>query len=744
MTAVKTTRLLLFALLAPAIGWAESKLDFNRDVRPILSDNCFHCHGPDAKNQKSDFRLDTQEQVFADLGGYFGVKPGSLEDSELYWRIHDEEDPMPPEDSNRSLSKREKEILDQWIKEGAQYDKHWAFKVPQRPDLPETTSDWGTNGIDRFILERLEAEDLPPSKPATKEMLLRRASLTLTGLIPTPEEMRAFLADDSPDAYRKQIERLLGTTDYAERQTLRWLDAARFADTDGYQNDAERSNWPWRDWVIQAFHENKPFDEFTIEQIAGDMLPDPTNNQILASAFNRNHRQNSEGGALAEEFFVENVIDRVETTSTVFLGLTMGCARCHDHKYDPLSQKEFFQMYAYFNNIGERGTGKGISANPILKTASPLVEVPPDLLAKREAADAKLREAKRGLGARREAWIQKLLADSESGEIEWHTSSVVAATTTEGSLHTDEDGTSIFEGKARYPTYTITLKPGDSTLTALRLDALPDDSFGKPRQLARSSNGNFVLTEVELKIDGKPIAIGEAEASFEQSTYEAAKAIDGNEKTGWAVYDQKPDEVSLLLKLTSPLKTTLDSTLVLTLHHKSPYGAHNIGKFRISQTDRTQPTLNNIRPNRRLLAAAMLPAKERDRAQAKLVNEAFAKQDGPVLETQKRVDAINKQLAAGGFLDVPVMVMQERVDAPMPAYLLNRGSYLEPDTSEVMTRQMPAALFSGENPKQPANRLELAQWLVSRENPLTSRVIVNRIWQSIFGTGLVKTVEDFG
>lgn len=744
MTAPSIPHLLVVLLNVPVLGWAESELDFNRDVRPILSDNCFHCHGPDAKNQKSDFRLDTQEQIFADLGGYFGVKPGSLDDSELHWRIHDEEDPMPPADSNRSLSKREKEILDRWIKEGAPYDKHWAFKVPQRPEVPTTKGNWGANPIDSFILERLEAEGMKPSDRATRETLLRRASLTLTGLVPTPEAMKTFLADDSPDAFTKQIERMIATTDYAERQTLRWLDAARFADTDGYQNDAERSNWPWRDWVIQAFHENKPFDEFTIEQIAGDMLPNATNDQILASAFNRNHRQNSEGGALAEEFFVENVIDRVETTSTVFLGLTMGCARCHDHKYDPLSQKEFFQMYAYFNNIGERGTGKGISANPILRAASPLVELPQEMVTKKQAAEAEVREARKGIATRRQAWTEKLVVDAEGGEIEWTPTDVINATSSEGSLSPQEDGTWVIEGKTSKPTYKVELAPGETTVTALKVDALTDPSFSKPRQLSRSSNGNFVLTEVELRIDGKPVALGEASATFAQSTFPASNVTDGNPNSGWAVFDKAPGDVSLLLKLVAPLEVTAQSRLTLTLHHNTHYAAHNIGKFRILQTDRLQPRLEGGAPNRKLIAAARIPAKERDRGQAKLINDEFTKQDAPVLEAQKRLDAINKNLAAKGLLDVPVMVMQEREGEPMPAYLLNRGSYLEPDTSEAMTRQMPAALFSGADPKQPTNRLELAQWLVSRDNPLTARVIVNRIWQSIFGVGLVKTVEDFG
>ncbi|MEO0448608.1 MAG: DUF1549 domain-containing protein [Verrucomicrobiota bacterium] len=283
-------RILWLLVLTPLISWADpAPIDFNNDIRPILSDNCFHCHGPDSKNQKSSFRLDTEEHLFADLGGYFGVKPGSLEDSEIHWRItsEDADDVMPPPDSNRSLTPKEIELLDRWIEEGAPYDGHWAFQTPNRPAVPSLDA-WAENPVDQFILRRLKAESIEPSSAATPETLLRRAALVLTGLLPPPEAMERFLADPSPENYQKELDHLFESMAYAERQTLKWLDAARFADTDGYQNDAERSNWPWRDWVIQSYHDNLSFDQFTIQQLAGDMLPEATENQILASAFNRN------------------------------------------------------------------------------------------------------------------------------------------------------------------------------------------------------------------------------------------------------------------------------------------------------------------------------------------------------------------------------------------------------------------------------------------------------------------------
>ncbi len=532
----------LVLLCLAGVGTAE-EVDFNRDIRPILSDKCFFCHGPDAKNQKSDFRLDTADNATKDLGDYFGIVPGNLKESETHWRIraaNSDDDVMPPVDSNRSLTKKEKDLLDAWIEQGAEYDLHWSFQVPKRPGLPKLSKSnvaRAKNPVDHFIAARLEKEKLGPSAEADLETQLRRASLALTGLPPTPE------AIDAATDYETFVDLLFESTDYAERQALRWLDGARYADTDGYQNDAERKNWPWRDWVIQSYQKNMPFDQFTIEQLAGDMLPKATPQQILASAFNRNHRQNSEGGALAEEFFVENVIDRVETTSTVWLGLTVGCARCHDHKYDPLTQREFYQLFAYFNNIGEAGRGQGVKANPILKARSPLTSPPADLIAKRKAAEKAVDEAGSGLPERLKEWI--IASTTGSGETPdgWFPAEVSSAKTNKGGKLTREpDESWLFSGQnVKNAAYTIDIKSGKTKLTGLRIDALPNDTFGKPRKLARSVNGNFVLTGIEVSISGgsKParaVKIARVAANVEQSGYPIGNVIDGKPNTGWAVF----------------------------------------------------------------------------------------------------------------------------------------------------------------------------------------------------------------
>ena len=737
----------------------EDQVDFNRDIRPILSDKCFHCHGPDAKNQDSEFRLDSESNLFADLGGYFAVVPGKLSESVMHDRIRteDESEQMPPIDSGRKLSVRVKDLLDAWIRQGATYQSHWAFIKPERPELPQLSAGnqkWALNPIDYFIGARLEKEGLTPSKQAAFETLKRRASLSLTGLQPTTQQLNQTSNKNDSEAYELEVERLLSTTDYAERQALKWLDAARYADTDGYQTDNNRTNWPWRDWTIKAFHENMPFDQFTVEQLAGDMLPDATTDQILASAFNRNHRQNAEGGALADEFFIENVIDRVEVTSTVWLGLTTGCARCHDHKYDPISQREFYQMFAYFNNIGEKGIGKGVQANPVQQMSSPMNELSPELAEKLAAAQVSLSEAKTSIGQRLEAWVTRTAKQLEDKTEDWLPVEVASAEVSRGGgkLVEQTDGAFLLEGKVGSAQYQVNFTVDGSMITAVRIEALPHDSFGKPRQLARSVNGNFVLTDVQLSlIDEKktasPLKIKQAVASFSQDNYPVANAIDANASSGWAVYGSqpKPEVVSALFILDEPVSVAAGNTIQLQLDHKSQYAGHNIGQFRLSVTENAEPKLSGKAKYSALVRSALRKTKEERTAkeQAEL-EKHYTTLDSTVTKAQAQLAKIEKEINTQGYGKVAVMVMQEREGDPVPAYLLNRGQYDEPDKSEALTRAVPVALLTGEEKNQPSNRLEFANWLVSKDHPLTARVYVNRVWQDHFGTGLVKTTEDFG
>ena len=349
--------ILLSAVAIPATAMEE--IDFNRDIRPILSDRCFKCHGPDASNQKSDFRLDSQDNALRDLGGYAGIKAGNLEESEMHHRIWstDSEDVMPPPESKLSLNGKEKALLDRWIREGATYDTHWAFKsIPAKLQTPDSKSlKWGISPVDSFIAKELQRAGLTPNPEASRRSWLRRVTFDITGLPPTLAELDAFLTDKSPASYEKVVERLLATGAYAERMTSEWLDVARYSDTYGYQVDRDRFVWPWRDWVINAFRENMPYDQFITEQIAGDLLPNATKSQIQATTFNRLHPQKVEGGSVPEEFRIEYVVDRLHTFGTAFLGLTLECSRCHDHKYDPITMKDYYSLSSFFANIDEAG-----------------------------------------------------------------------------------------------------------------------------------------------------------------------------------------------------------------------------------------------------------------------------------------------------------------------------------------------------------------------------------------------------
>jgi len=419
------TRAALF-LIGPALCFAQApaasqEVEFNRDIRPILSDKCYTCHGPDKANRKTKLRFDMEVEAKQDLGGRFAIVPGDPAKSEMIRRITATVPAMrmPPVWSTYRLTDREIDLIRRWIEQGAKWEKHWAFIPPKRRPLPDVKErNWPRNAIDNFVLARLEREGLAPSPEASRERLIRRVTLDLTGLPPTPAEIDAYLSDSSPNAYEKVVDRLLASQRYGERMAERWLDAARYADTNGYQTDAERSMWRWRDWVIDAFNHNMPFDRFTVEQIAGDMLPNATLDQKIASGFNRNHRGNGEGGIIPEEYAVEYVVDRVDTTATVWMGLTLGCARCHDHKYDPFTQKEFYQVFAFFNNVPEKGKAwKYGNSPPFIPAPTAEQQVELGALEKKlAAAKTAFDNLKPELERAQRAWEK---SEARSAQVDW-------------------------------------------------------------------------------------------------------------------------------------------------------------------------------------------------------------------------------------------------------------------------------------------------------------------------------------
>jgi len=731
------------------------KLSYNQHIRPILSENCFHCHGPDKAKQEGDIALHDSDLAYKLKDGFAPIVPGKPKDSEVITRIFDHDDPMPPTKSNRSLSEQEKQLLVRWIEEGAAYEDHWAFVQPGKASPSEIEDETVPvrNTIDQFIQEKLKEKQLDPSMEASKEILARRASLALTGLQPTPEQLQGFLVDRSKDAYEKFVDGLLGSEAYAERMTLHWLDTARYADTDGYQNDSARTNWPWRDWVIAAYRDNMPFDQFTIEQLAGDMLPDATESQILATAFNRNHRQNSEGGALKEEFFVENVIDRIETTSTVWLGLTTGCARCHDHKYDPISQREFFQMFAYFNNIGERGIGKGVEANPVVRAESPLRPRPPQIQKRIDAAQKRLGELTEQLPQKVDQWLASQAAELQVDRGHWYFPSrydYAKLTSGSGRLAKQNDGSYLFSGSnPGNPQYSFKIRTEGKPITGVRVEVISDPNFPGPNKLSWSENGNFILTDVKIesKLKGSdkplPVVIKEASATYEQDGYSIAHVIDNDPATGWAIEGSANSHgsESAFFVFDKPLGKDMD-IVWLHLKHDSPHKAHNIGRLKISFTTAENPDVSRgvgLAPH--LLAAARKPANERDPKKRDAIREHFKARNHDWIAAQLEDRRSEGAASNAGYGRVPVMVMKEQ-EGNTPAYLLNRGQYDDPDTSEELPRGVIEAIFKGE--EQPKDRLEFARWLVSRENPITARVVVNRMWQRMMGIGLVKTSEDFG
>lgn len=732
------------AALKPPASAAPAKTDYNRDIRPILSENCFTCHGPDEAKRKAGLRLDLKDQAYQ-----IAIKPGQPAASELIKRVlsHDADEQMPPPKSGKTLTAKQIALLQQWIGEGAEYKAHWAFIRPQRPPVPATKNKtWARNDIDRFILARLEQEKLQPAPEAPKEKLIRRVSLDLTGLPPTPQEVDAFLADHAPNAYEKVVDRLLASPHYGERMASQWLDLARYADTNGYQVDSLRTMWPWRDWVVRAFNKNMPYDRFTVEQIAGDLLPAPTLDQRLATGFNRNHRINEEGGSLDEEFRTEYVIDRVSTTSTVWLGLTAGCARCHDHKYDPISQKEFYQLYSFFNNIPERGIAGG--------NAAPVMEAPSDaqqqqlseVALKISGDEERLKAPLPAVDTAQAAWEKTAFAEAKP--VVWSLPDFKEVKSQNGATLTKQaDGSVLVSGATpNTDAYTVVLHSDLPRITALRLEALPDDSLGA-KGPGRAANGNFVLSEIRLTAGaatgataGQTVKFKAATADYSQPNHSIAGAIDGKaDKEGWAVDPAFGKPHTAIFQTAQPLEFKEGTVLTVTLDFQ--YGnQHQLGRFRLSVTGDANPLDAERLPEpvvKALAADKRTPPQQAAlqtyyRTTVSTAPELKQTRD-ELANLQSQQEAVKKQ--------IPVVMIMQEMAKPRDAFLLKRGQYDMP--GDKVTAGVPACL----NPfpaNAPTNRLGLAQWMVDPANPLTARVAVNRYWQVFFGTGIVKTLENFG
>jgi hypothetical protein len=737
---------LLFAV-AGSSALAANTVDFNRDIQPILSENCYHCHGPDAKARKAELRLDTKEGAYRTQDDVTVVKPGDSKGSELIARIFstDEDDVMPPPKAHRVLTPAQKEMLRRWVDEGAPWGEHWAFVAPKRPAVPTAGLGKGTvrNPIDAFVLEKLGREGLGQAPEASREKLLRRVTLDLTGLPPTPEELDNFLADSSNEAYERAVGRLLASPRFGERMVWEWLDAARYADTNGYQGDPTRSMWYWRDWAIQALNANMPFDKFTIEQIAGDLLPNPAREQLVATGFHRNHMINGEGGRIAEESRVDYVQDRVETTGTVWLGLTFNCCRCHDHKYDPFSQRDYYQLSAYFNSIDESGgNDAGGLARPVISFSSPEQDKKLADLDREEKEAAKERdEIEKRLRASQSVLEKALLgADGGGGfpEPKWQVLKPSELYSEHGTVLTAlEDGSIRASGpNPATEDYNVTIHTPLGGITGFKLEALPDDAFVN-KGPGRSDNGNFVLTEVSLQDGGAPIALKGASVDFAQRGFSKDGPFDGDQKTGWAIMPEFGRAHTLVFTLDKKLSAGGERALGFRFSFR--FGReHTLGRFRILATT-DDPALSRPVPEsvRRIIAK---PAKDRSADEQKEL-AGFQFDTNPELSAAKKKAEQTKKAKADFEKALPrTMVMRDRPQ-PRDTFILVKGAYNQ--FADKVEHGVPANL--GSLPADaPKSRLALAQWLVAPGNPLTARVTVNRLWQQFLGTGIVKSADNFG
>jgi hypothetical protein len=758
---------LLATWSAPA---ADAPLDYNRDVRPLLSDRCFKCHGPDAAARRGKFRLDVREEALAPRDGIVRLAPGRPDESELMLRIlspHADEVMPPPEDGGRPLSPTEQTLIRRWIAEGAPYAPHWSVVRP-RNAAPPTIRDlnWPVHDLDRFVLARLEQEGLSPAPVAAPATLLRRLSLDLTGLPPTPTDLDRFLADPSPAAYAREVDRLLASPAFGERMAVDWLDAARYADTNGFFRDNARQAWPWRDWVVDAFNRNLPFDQFTLEQLAGDLLPEPTQAQRIATGFNRNHGVSGETGIIDEEYRVEYVADRVETTATVWLGLTLGCARCHDHKYDSISQREYFGLFAYFNGGVERGLVSPDDPPPVLDVTTPEQKTRlADLRQARAAAEHGLQTVLEPTESAREAWTRRAAAelgapaDTPLARHDFEPPGTEMASGGAGSVHgyLNHEGGVVGEAAVFDGTQHVEF-PADIPLSA-------DQPWSLSLWVRPSNSLVCLLAKIEPAGDRTGVEVLWAKGQIQVNLVDrwVASALevqtrDPVRRGDWThlviTYDASRRAAGVRVYADgreSPLQITRDNlagpavnALPLRLGRRDSglgyYG--QLDQFRLLGRALSPAEVRTWYWGERLARPLAAAPGTRDARARDLLVDCFVEREGaPALRAAHAAAAAARGSEEEFRAQLPKALVMQEAAQPRPTRVLLRGQYDAP--GEEVRPGVPAVLppLPGD---APANRLGLARWLVRPDHPLTARVAVNRLWALCFGEGLVPTANDFG
>lgn len=753
---------------------ADAPVDYNFHVKPILSNNCFACHGFDPNTRESGLRLDTWEGAttnYAPEGEapLFAVVPGSPEQSEIWKRINHHNDAlrMPPVESNKNpLSEEEKSIIQRWIAQGAEYKTHWSFIPPEKPDLPQVKHEaWVKNEIDHYILGKIERMGTGPSPLADKETLIRRVSLDLTGLPPTPEEIDAFLNDNSPFAYETVVDRLLDSPHYGERMALDWMDVSRYGDTNAHHVDLIRTSWPWRDWVIRAFNQNKGYDEFIVEQMAGDLLDKPTREQVLATSFHRNHPITNEGGAIDEEYLVEYAADRVHTVSTAFLGMTMACARCHDHKFDPVTIDEYYSFLSFFNSIEEKGLesqnaedAEGYRPFIYIDATGQRQEVLDRSTATLQEIDQSIAEAK---------WQDDFKALVDAVDLPWtqlapaYKHAYLNGEKIKGPnykylrLNSSLEQLAAFRQQGGRLEFDLAMEdiPAGADLLLLHFTDLKYDMAGNYRDLAKVE-GRALVSELalhlvegaeeapaisrDLEVDefwSSDTALGLAQPAFHLFDQDAA--------TRW-VPEPTDRSLVLLLRLKEAIPRDEEGARLRLAFHLAenslpPVQNNMLRVFATKSEAGIAEMAEKLRP---FSAVALGPERVYQSHESEFALEwAIARQAETTsvlqrwAETKDRLYDLRQDA-------VRVAVMQEK-EEPTPTFVFDRGAYDAPLKDRPVERIVPEAL-GAMNPDYPKNRLGLAYWLIDEENPLTARVTVNRYWQVIFGIGLVASSEDFG
>ncbi len=787
-------QVLSYILFATAAFAADSpRVSFNRDIRPIMSDTCFRCHGPDKSSRLAGLRLDIRQEALKPMAdGSIPIVPGNPEKSAIVERVFAASPArrMPPQYAHKDLTDKQKETIRRWVAEGAVYQGHWAYAPVERPPVPQLADGKAPieNPIDNFIQERLQREGLPPSPEADRRTLIRRVSLDLTGLLPTPEEVLAFERDRSPKAYEKLVDHLLASPRYAEQQAMYWLDAVRYADTCGFHGDNIFPAWPYRDYVLNSFRHNKPFDQFTREQLAGDLMPDATTEQKVASAYNRLNRTSAEGGIQPKEYLAKYGADRVRTVSAVWLGSTMGCAECHDHKFDPFLTKDFYAMKAFFADIEETG----LVPDRGVKAWGTHLELPTaEQTRQRQWLDSRIAEATQKLEPKLKQipagpdQEKALLARWQSGELAWRFVRPESARSVNGAtltVYNDQIVKSlIYTGSELVPdshpgnglvvasgpdpdneTYTVGFRPGQGAWTALGIAVEQDDSLPGNR-ISRGAD-RFLLTGVEATLEepGRaPRKLAFSLATGDQSTQNGMPAmavLDDNPETGWGVGLGESTVPFLALRFADKLETGPDTRIAVRLRHDSTeYRRAVIGRFRLalSAAEYSWPAeglaANRVKQgdvkiwagglSKTVVDALKTAPDKRKEEQNKAIREylEWAQPDLNGVRAELEILQAQRNILEQSIPRVVTAVST----TPRETHILPRGNWMD-DSAPLVDPAIPEMFGKLDTGGKRATRLDLANWIASPRNPLTARAFVNRAWREFFGVGISKTLDDLG